>query len=109
MALWLAGQALVLASKSEIRRAILASAGIPVEVVAADIDERAIEQRATTRDAGEIAAMLAREKSRAIAARAAGGWCLAQIRRLRSASGVSRNQPTGERRASSSRLARANA
>ena len=38
----------------------------------ADIDERAIEQRGTTRDAGEVAALLAREKARTVGARLAG-------------------------------------
>jgi len=72
MALWLADQPLVLASKSAVRRTLLADAGIPVEVMPADIDEREIERRAPTRDAGEIAALLAREKGRAIGARRAG-------------------------------------
>jgi septum formation protein len=72
MPLWLAAQPLVLASKSAIRHAILRDAGLPVEVRSADIDERAIEQRATTRDAGEVAALLAREKARTIASRLAG-------------------------------------
>jgi len=67
--LWLAERPLVLASKSEIRRAVLTDAAIPVEVSPADVDERGIEQAATTRDAGEIAARLARAKAQAIAAR----------------------------------------
>src|ERR1700730_10273037 len=68
MPLWLADRPLVLASKSEIRHAILRDAGVPVEIVPADIDERAIEHRADVRDAGQIAALLAREKACAIAA-----------------------------------------
>ena len=72
MPLWLADRPLVLASKSEIRRALLADAGIPVDVSPADIDERGIEQRATTRDAGDIALVLARAKAQAIAARLPG-------------------------------------
>jgi septum formation protein len=72
MPLWLAERPLVLASKSAIRHAILRDAGIPVEVIPADIDERAIEQRANRRDAGEVAALLAREKARAIATRLPG-------------------------------------
>jgi septum formation protein len=68
MPLWLADRPLVLASKSEIRHAILRNAGVPVEIAPADIDERAIEQRADVRDAGQVAALLAREKARAIAA-----------------------------------------
>jgi septum formation protein len=69
MPLWLAAEPLVLASKSEVRRLVLANAGIPVETQPADIDERGIEASATTPDPGEIAALLAREKARAIAMR----------------------------------------
>jgi septum formation protein len=72
MPLWLADRPLVLASKSAIRHAILRDAGIPVEIVPADIDERAIEQRADSRDAGAVAALLAREKARTIARRLPG-------------------------------------
>src|SRR5712691_11794409 len=72
MPLWLAGEPLVLASKSAIRHALLRDAGVPVEVQPADIDERTIEQRSPARDPGEIAALLAREKARAIAARLPG-------------------------------------
>src|SRR5262245_22353408 len=72
MPLWLADLPLVLASKSEIRRAVLIDAGIPVEVSPADIDERGIEQCAATRDAGEIALVLARAKAQAVTARLPG-------------------------------------
>ena len=72
MPLWLAGEPLVLASKSAIRYALLRDAGVPVEVQPADIDERTIEQRSPARDAGELAALLAREKARTIAARLPG-------------------------------------
>lgn len=68
MPLWLAGEPLVLASKSAIRHALLRDAGVPVEVQPADIDERTIEQQSPARDAGELAALLAREKARTIAA-----------------------------------------
>jgi septum formation protein len=72
MPLWLADRPLVLASKSAVRHAVLRDAGIPVEIVPADIDERGIEQQAGTRDPGEVATLLAREKARAIAARLPG-------------------------------------
>ena len=72
MPLWLAGEPLVLASKSGSRHAILRDAGIPVAVEPADIDERAIEQRRAEQDAGELAAVLAREKARVVAARRPG-------------------------------------
>jgi septum formation protein len=68
MALWLLEKPLLLASRSSIRREILRAAGVPVEIEAADIDERAVERRSATHDPGEIAALLAREKARAVAA-----------------------------------------
>jgi septum formation protein len=67
MALWLADRPLVLASKSEARSRILRDAGIAVDIVPADLDERLIEQRVVTCNAGEIAALLAREKARTVA------------------------------------------
>ena len=66
MALWLADKPLVLASKSAPRRALLEAAGIPIEVCPADIDERAVERAAVANAAGDVAALLAREKARAI-------------------------------------------
>ncbi len=72
MPLWRAGEPLVLASKSAIRHAILRDAGLPVEIRPANIDERAIEQRSTKREAGELAALLAREKARTVAVRLPG-------------------------------------
>jgi len=68
MPLWLASQPLVLASKSAARRAMLEAAGIPVEIAAADIDERGIEREATGRSPQHIAALLARAKAKAVAA-----------------------------------------
>lgn len=72
MPLWLAADPLVLASKSSIRRTLLASAGIPLEVQAADIDERRLEAGASTPAPGAIAALLAREKALAVARHHAG-------------------------------------
>jgi septum formation protein len=69
MPLWLAEAPLVLASKSAVRHAMLRDAGLAVEIVPADIDERTIEERAGLHDPGEVAALLAREKARAIADR----------------------------------------
>jgi septum formation protein len=67
MALWRAAEPLILASKSAIRRSVLEAAGVPVEIVVADIDERGIEQRSGVSDPGEAAKLLAREKARAVA------------------------------------------
>jgi septum formation protein len=76
MPLWLAARPLVLASKSTARHALLQAAGIPVEVVPASIDERAVEARAGTADPGAAAALLAREKARAVAAKHPGRYVL---------------------------------
>ena len=63
--LWLADQPLVLASRSAARRALIAAAGVPLEIAPADIDERAVERRASAGTAADAASLLAREKSRA--------------------------------------------
>jgi len=67
MPLWLAADPLVLASKSSVRRTLLANAGIPIEVQAADIDERKLEAGAPALGPAAIAALLAREKALAVA------------------------------------------
>src|ERR1044071_1590691 len=72
MSLWLSDKPLVLASQSKVRRALLESAGIPVEARPAHLDERAIE-RGVTGGAGEVALTLAREKARTVAAMSGNG------------------------------------
>jgi septum formation protein len=67
MALWLAGEPLVLASRSRIRQTLLAGAGIPVDVRPADLDERSIEAGAPSQAPGATAALLARAKASAVA------------------------------------------
>ncbi len=67
MSLWRGPTPLVLASASSIRRSVLEAAGVTVEVCPADMDERSIEARAQPGDAGAAAALLAREKARAVA------------------------------------------
>lgn len=66
MPLWLAANPLVLASRSSARQALLSAAGIPIEVQAADIDERELETQAASLDPSAIAALLAREKAAAV-------------------------------------------
>jgi septum formation protein len=66
MALWLDPQPLVLASRSAARRNMMEAAGIPVDVVVADIDERAVEARSGLTGAAEAAVVLAQEKARAV-------------------------------------------
>jgi septum formation protein len=70
MAFWLLPQPLVLASQSAVRRTMLLGAGIPIEVVPAAIDEREFSERAES--ARSLAALLAREKALAVAARLPG-------------------------------------
>jgi septum formation protein len=67
MPLWLAAEPLVLASRSSVRRTLLAGAGIPLETHAADIDERMLEARAPMLGPDAIAILLAREKALAVA------------------------------------------
>jgi septum formation protein len=71
--LWLAKAPLVLASKSAARQVLLKAAAIPFEVIAADIDERAVEAplRAKAAPATAIAAHLARAKALDISGRVA--------------------------------------
>jgi septum formation protein len=66
MGLWLPERPLVLASRSESRRAVLAAAAVPVEVLPADIDERAIEAHAGLKSPGAVALLLARSKACAV-------------------------------------------
>ena len=72
MGLWLCHSSLVLASRSNVRRAMLENAGIPIESAPADIDERGIEARSGAADPARVATMLAREKANHVAAANAG-------------------------------------
>ena len=67
MALWLASQPLVLASRSDVRSKILAAAGLRFEVRASTIDERAIEAQARIDDPVGVARHLAHAKASAVA------------------------------------------
>ena len=69
MALWLAGEPLLLASRSKARRTVLTAAGIPTEVRPADLDERSLETAASSPAPGAVAAFLARGKASAVADR----------------------------------------
>lgn len=65
---WHHSQPLILASRSTIRAQLFQDAGLPVEIVPADVDEREIEK--PLMEAGalpeEVARMLATEKARAV-------------------------------------------
>ncbi|MGA7387224.1 MAG: Maf family protein [Pseudolabrys sp.] len=68
MALWLAPQPLVLASRSDIRGKILAAAGLRFEIRPSQVDERSIEAKSGASDATAVARKLARAKADAVAA-----------------------------------------
>jgi septum formation protein len=64
MQFWSAPAPLILASRSLARRTMLSAAGIPIEIVHAQIDERAIERTlAGKRDPDELALLLSWEKA----------------------------------------------
>jgi septum formation protein len=72
MTLWRGKHPLILASQSRARQTLLANAGIDFEAVAADIDERAVQQASRLTAPGEVAALLAREKALAVSTRQPG-------------------------------------
>ena len=76
MTLWRGSKALILASQSRARKMLLANAGIDFEVVPADIDERAIQQKSGVSAPNEIASLLAREKALWTSRRAAGHYVI---------------------------------
>jgi septum formation protein len=67
MTLWRALQPLVLAPRSASRHAMLAAAGVSIEVSVPDLDERAVEASAGPLEPAKVAMLLAREKAKAIA------------------------------------------
>ncbi len=69
MTLWRGKDPLILASQSRARQTLLANAGINFEAVPAEIDERAVQQTSRLAAPGDIAALLAREKSLSVSVR----------------------------------------
>jgi septum formation protein len=76
MSLWRGKYPLILASQSRARQALLASAGIEFETVAAEIDERAVQQASSLSAPGDIAALLAREKALSVSTRRPGNFVI---------------------------------
>jgi septum formation protein len=72
MTLWRGEFPLILATQSRARQMLLANAGIDFEAVPADIDERGMQQSSGLTSPAEIAALLAREKARAVSSRRSG-------------------------------------
>jgi septum formation protein len=66
MTIWLGSLPLVLASQSKARQMLLRNAGIDFEVVPADIDERAIQDKSGLAAPGQIAGLLAEQKALAV-------------------------------------------
>jgi septum formation protein len=69
MSFWRGKYPLILASQSQARQTLLANAGINFEAVAAEIDERAVQQASRLSAPDEIAALLAREKAVSVSLR----------------------------------------
>jgi nucleoside triphosphate pyrophosphatase len=76
--LWRAAQPLILASKSRSRRALLSAVGLDAEVVAAEVDERALEHRHLARGGSldSLASELAQAKALAVSAIRPDAYCL---------------------------------
>jgi septum formation protein len=66
MTLWRGEFPLILATQSRARQMLLANAGLDFEAVPAEIDERGIQESSGLTSPGAIAALLAREKARAV-------------------------------------------
>jgi septum formation protein len=76
--LWKSDRKLILASRSEARRHLLANAGIPFEIATAEIDERMVEKAFLSRGgaAQELAGFLARAKAVEVSRRRPGALCV---------------------------------
>ena len=76
--LWNSGRRLILASRSEARRELLASAGIPFDIEIAEIDERSVENAFLSQGghAEKLAGVLAQAKAVAVSRRHPEALCL---------------------------------
>lgn len=72
MTLWRGEFPLILATQSRARQMLLSNAGLDFEAVPADIDERGIQQSSGLTSPGDVAALLAREKARAVSSQRLG-------------------------------------
>ncbi len=66
MTVWRGALPPILASQSAVRRALLVNAGIAVEAIPADIDERVVQRDSGLTHPADIAALLAGAKARAV-------------------------------------------
>jgi septum formation protein len=97
-ALWQGEAPLVLASASGVRRALLESVDIPVEVDPADIDERDVERRLGETSADGVALGLAEQKALCVSHRWKDRYVLGADQTL-SVGPRRLNKPTGRREA----------
>ncbi len=67
---------MILASQSRARQTLLANAGLSFEAIAAEIDERAIQQTSNLSAPSEIALLLAREKALWVSSRKPGQYVI---------------------------------
>jgi nucleoside triphosphate pyrophosphatase len=74
MSIWRGKNPLILASQSRARQMLLANAGIAFEAIPAGIDERAVQKDSGLSAPGEIASLLAREKSLWVSSRMPGRY-----------------------------------
>jgi septum formation protein len=76
--LWRGAGPLVLASRSESRRALLAAAGLDAESIAPKVDERALEDRYLAEGGAleDVAIELARAKALAVSAKRPDAYCI---------------------------------
>jgi nucleoside triphosphate pyrophosphatase len=68
MTVWRGPQPLILASQSRARQMLLANAGIDHEAIPAAIDERTVQEQSGLQRPADVAALLALEKARVVAA-----------------------------------------
>lgn len=76
MTVWREQKPLILASQSAVRKSLLVNAGIAVETIPADIDERGIQQGSGLTDPGKIAELLAAEKAKFISRKYTGRYVI---------------------------------
>src|SRR5262249_16094478 len=76
--LWRGAGPLVLASRSESRRALLSAAGLDAETIAPEVDERAAEDRYLAKggEIEDIAIELARAKAIGVSAKRPDAYCI---------------------------------
>lgn len=76
MTIWCGDKPLILASQSSARRMLLKNAGIVFDVIPADIDERALQERSKLTAPGDIAALLAEQKAAHVSLRHPGRYVI---------------------------------